>query len=61
MEGTGRIHGLFVIESLSETRALFFSDGAARRIEFTIKLTRVDESRVDLIGTALSTLGDILR
>lgn len=61
VEGTGRIYGLFVIESLSETRTLFFQDGAARRIEFTLKLTRVDESRVDLIGTMLSTVGDILR
>ncbi|MOA14254.1 Phage P2 GpU [compost metagenome] len=61
VEGTGRIYGLFVIESLSETRTLFFQDGAARRIEFTIKLARVDESRVDLLGSMLSTVGDILR
>lgn len=61
VEGTGRIYGLYVIESLSETRTLFFRDGAARRIEFTLKLARVDESRVDLLGTMLSTVGDILR
>jgi len=61
VEGTGRIYGLYVIESLSETRTLFFQDGAARRIEFTLKLSRVDESRVDLLGTMISTAGNILR
>jgi len=61
VEGTGRIYGLYVIESLSETRTLFFQDGAARRIDFTLKLARVDESRVDLLGTMLSTVTDILR
>ncbi len=33
IEGTGRIYGVWVIESLSETRTIFFGDGAARRIE----------------------------
>lgn len=61
VEGTGRIYGAWVIESMTETRTLFFSDGAARRIEFTIKLTRIDDGRVDLLGTAISTAGNILR
>ncbi|AOE85842.1 phage tail protein [Pseudomonas sp. TCU-HL1] len=61
VEGTGRIYGLWVIESLSETRTLFFQDGAARRIEFSLHLQRVDESRIDLLGSALETLGNILR
>lgn len=61
IEGTGRIYGVFVIESLSETRTIFFRDGAARRIEFTLTLKRVDEGRVDLLGTAISVAGDILR
>ncbi|QEY63378.1 phage tail protein [Metapseudomonas lalkuanensis] len=61
VEGTGRIYGLWVIESLSETRTLFFQDGAARRIEFSLHLQRVDESRIDQLGSALETLGNILR
>ncbi|GIX38007.1 MAG: oxidoreductase [Silanimonas sp.] len=44
VDGTGRVHGAFVIESISETRSLFFRDGAARRIEFQIALRRVDDS-----------------
>lgn len=61
VEGTGRVLGVWVIESLSETRTLFFPDGAARRIEFSISLKRVDDGRVDLLGAALSSAGNILR
>jgi phage protein U len=61
IEGTGRIYGVWVIESLSETRTLFFSDGAARRIEFSLSLKRIDDGRVDLLGSAISSAGNILR
>lgn len=50
LEGTGTIYGMFVINSLSETRTEFFSVGLARRIEFTLTLTRVDESLTELYG-----------
>lgn len=61
IEGTGRIYGVWVIESLSETRTIFFADGAARRIEFTLSLKRIDDGRVDLLGSAISSAGNILR
>ncbi|KVS58016.1 phage tail protein [Burkholderia cepacia] len=48
IEGTGHIYGMFTIDSISTTRTLFFSDGAARRIEFTIALTRSDD--LDMLG-----------
>lgn len=61
IEGTGMIYGLYVIESLSETRTLFFQDGAARRIDFTLNLRRVDESSIELLGNVLSTGLDLLQ
>ncbi|ULL06021.1 phage tail protein [Pseudomonas putida] len=61
VEGTGRVYGLFVIESLSETRSVFFQDGTARRIEFSLTLKRVDDGRVDLMGSVVSTTSNILR
>ncbi|OGQ55747.1 MAG: oxidoreductase [Deltaproteobacteria bacterium RIFCSPLOWO2_02_FULL_53_8] len=61
VEGTGRILGIWVIEDLSETRTLFFPDGAARRIEFTISLARIDDGQVDRLGAAISSAGNILR
>lgn len=50
LEGTGTIYGMFVVNSVSETRSEFFSDGSARRIEFSLTLTRVDESLTALYG-----------
>ncbi|HZH44272.1 MAG TPA: phage tail protein [Lysobacter sp.] len=43
VDGTGLVHGSFVITGLNETRTLFFPDGAARRIEFQLRLLRVDD------------------
>ena len=61
IEGTGRILGTWVIESINETRTLFFRDGAARRIEFTIALKRIDDGRADILGAGASTAGNTLR
>lgn len=61
VEGTGKIYGLWVIESLTDTRTVFFRDGAARRIEFTLKLTRIDDGRVDLLGSLTGSAGSLLR
>jgi len=61
VEGTGKIYGTWIIESLSETRTLFFRDGQARRIEFTLVLKRIDDGRVDLLGSAISAGGNLLR
>lgn len=48
--GEGTIYGMFVIESINTTRSEFFSDGAARKIDFTVVLKRVDESLVSMLG-----------
>jgi len=61
IEGTGMIYGLFVIESLSETRTVFFKDGAARHIDFTLNLRRVDDSAIEMLGNLLSTGMDLLQ
>lgn len=50
VSGDGTVHGLFVIESLELARSHFFDDGAARRIEFTLHLKRVDDDQVDGVG-----------
>lgn len=56
----GRILGLFVIESLSQTKSVFFRDGAARRIEFNLALKRVDDDKVDRLGQMTSQLMSLL-
>ncbi|MBX8920414.1 phage tail protein [Klebsiella michiganensis] len=50
LDGTGIIYGMYVINNISETGSLFFPDGTARKIDFTLMLTRVDESLAALYG-----------
>ncbi|MFW0258293.1 phage tail protein [Klebsiella pneumoniae] len=50
LDGTGTIYGMYVINNISETGSLFFADGTPRKIDFTLTLTRVDESLAALYG-----------
>lgn len=43
VDGRGYVYGAYVIQSMNEGKTLFFPDGAARKIEFSISLLRVDE------------------
>lgn len=51
ISGMGWFYGAYVIEEITEDRTIFFSNGFPRRIDFTIKLKKVDESLIDkLLG-----------
>ena len=50
LDGTGMIYGVYVINNVSDTGSVFFSDGTARKIDFTLTLTRVDPSLAALYG-----------
>ncbi|WP_024554770.1 phage tail protein [Franconibacter helveticus 513] len=59
--GEGTIYGMFVIESINTTKSEFFRDGAARKIDFTITLKRIDETLQSMLGdlsTQLTQLKD---
>lgn len=59
IDGNGQIYGLYVIESLEQTKTIFFDDGTARRIEFRLTLKRVDDDTVDQLGSLSSGRQDI--
>lgn len=59
IQGSGTIYGMFVIESLSQTKTEFFASGMPRRIEFTITLKRVDESLSDMFGSLSDQLSNL--
>ncbi|MEI9715972.1 phage tail protein [Moellerella wisconsensis] len=59
IDGTGTIYGMFVIEEITQSKSYFFSDGAARKIEFTLKLKRTDESLSEMFGDLGQQLNDI--
>jgi len=50
IEGTGYNYGAFVIESISDTRSVFFRDGAAQQIAFDIQFARVDDDANARLG-----------
>ncbi|MRR50806.1 MAG: phage tail protein [Rhodocyclaceae bacterium] len=54
--GDGTYYGLWVIEDMSETGSLFFGDGSARQIDFNIKLSRVDDDDVGMLGAFTDSL-----
>lgn len=60
LEGTGWFYGLFVIEDISETNSLFFGDGSARKIEFSLKIARVDDDVPDILGIVTPELMALL-
>ena len=57
--GEGTIYGMYVIESISKNKSEFFHDSAARKIDFTIKLTRVDESLSEMFGDISAQLDSL--
>lgn len=64
IEGTGKLYGLVIIESLDDTKTFFFEDGAARKTDFTItlKIVRVFDFGMmgSLIGMGFGALNRIL-
>ena len=59
VDGTGKVHGLWVIQQITETKTLFYPNGEAKRIEFSINLSHVSDDRINevsLITDALSLL-----
>ena len=59
IEGGGTIYGMYVIESLNQTKAEFFASGEARKIEFSLGLKRVDESLSEMFGSLSDQLSSL--
>jgi hypothetical protein len=60
IEGTGMVYGFFSITDLHETKTVFFRDGAARKIEFSMSLVRVGEDNLHRLGAITSSLKSLL-
>lgn len=60
LEGSGTFYGFYVIESIDQTGSLFFSDGSPRKIDFSIKLVRVDDDNLSLMGVIDQSLSVLL-
>ena len=61
LSGEGQPYGMFVIESVTATHSEFLANGSARKISFTLKLKRVDESLVAMFGDLAEQAMDAAR
>jgi len=59
LSGNGMIYGMYVINSVSETGAEFFTDGSPRKITSNLALTRVDESLAAIYGDLNKQAGEL--
>ncbi|MBS9436781.1 phage tail protein [Photorhabdus noenieputensis] len=50
IDGSGTVYGMFVIQSIDQTKTEFMSNGSARKIDFTLTLKRVDSSLIEMFG-----------
>ncbi|MFC2994853.1 phage tail protein [Acinetobacter sichuanensis] len=58
--GSGKIYGMWVLESVDETQTYFFKNGKPRLVEFSLKLTKTQTAGV-LVGNVLGNIvGNIL-
>ncbi|WP_281257550.1 phage tail protein [Mixta gaviniae] len=59
LSGNDMIYAMYVINSISETGAEFFTDGSPRKITFNLALTRVDESLTAIYGDLNKQAGQL--
>lgn len=47
VEGSGKVLGYWVIESIAETQSIFLNNGAPKHIEFVLELRKDESSKVN--------------
>ena len=46
IDGSGYIYGVFAIDSIDDNRSFLTINGVPRKVDGTLKLTRVDDNRI---------------
>lgn len=60
--GTGRVYGRWALTAVDETRTGLFSDGGARKVAYTLRFVRADNSpagRQGALESAAAAHGDV--
>jgi phage protein U len=52
MDGSGYLYGIFVIDSIDETKSILIDNGVPRKVDYTLKLSRVDDERIEMQSAA---------
>lgn len=59
IRGDGTIYGMFVISEITKKETSLHTNGAPRKIDFTITLTRMDESLWQMAGDLYDGLSEL--
>ncbi|EYU14655.1 phage tail protein [Photorhabdus aegyptia] len=51
--------GMFIIASIDQTKSEFFTDGTARKIDFTVTVRRVDDNLGEMFGDLRTQMTDL--
>ena len=47
MDGSGYLYGVYVINSIDETKSVLLDNGIPRKVDYTLKLSRTDDERIE--------------
>lgn len=47
MDGSGYLYGVYVINSIDETKSILLDNGVPRKVDYTLKLSRTDDERIE--------------
>ena len=59
MDGSGYLYGVYVIDNIDETKTYLLDNGVPRKVDFTIKLSRTDDERIEE-QTAPETIDEVV-
>ena len=48
MNGSGYLYGVYVINSIDETKSILLENGVPRKVDYTLKLSRTDDERIEI-------------
>lgn len=48
MDGSGYLYGVYVINSIDETKSILLDNGVPRKVDYTLKLSRTDDERIEI-------------
>lgn len=57
VEGSGKVLGRWVIESVTENQSVFEKNGTPQQIEFTLEIRKADDSRNNTINDLAMVIG----
>ena len=48
VDGSGYLYGVYNIDSIDETKSILMDNGVPRKVDYTLKLSRVDDERIEM-------------